>query len=206
MLNQLAQDEGSYAGGFAVVEYNTAEHAEEVQQATDGMTIKGSKVQVSFCAPGAPGRSTLAALIAAQRVVSLMFFIRTKKNANPVLIYPNQLTIHWTFIIFPLHKDGVRRGRQEVAPGLPSLALPFLFFNLLWSWIPSPFVCSLPFLLRLSCRSPVPVCLSHGLSCPLTVSVIMPLIKWSVLDQRCQVYNSEFIQSPTSAARAPVSF
>uniref|UniRef100_A0A8C2QT23 Uncharacterized protein n=1 Tax=Capra hircus TaxID=9925 RepID=A0A8C2QT23_CAPHI len=32
------------------------------------MTIRGSKVQVSFCAPGAPGRSTLAALIAAQRV------------------------------------------------------------------------------------------------------------------------------------------
>ncbi|XP_036303315.1 ribonucleoprotein PTB-binding 2 isoform X1 [Pipistrellus kuhlii] len=66
---QLAQDEGSYVGGFAVVEYNTAEHAEEVQQAADGMTIKGSKVQVSFCAPGAPGRSTLAALIAAQRVM-----------------------------------------------------------------------------------------------------------------------------------------
>ena len=39
-------------GGFAVVEYSTAEHAEEVQQAADGMTIKGSKVQVSFCAPG----------------------------------------------------------------------------------------------------------------------------------------------------------
>ncbi|XP_045691298.1 ribonucleoprotein PTB-binding 2 isoform X3 [Phyllostomus hastatus] len=66
---QLAQDEGSYVGGFAVVEYNTAEHAEEIQQAADGMTIKGSKVQVSFCAPGAPGRSTLAALIAAQRVM-----------------------------------------------------------------------------------------------------------------------------------------
>ncbi|XP_040088603.1 ribonucleoprotein PTB-binding 2 isoform X1 [Oryx dammah] len=65
---QLAQDEGNYVGGFAVVEYSTAEHAEEVQQAADGMTIRGSKVQVSFCAPGAPGRSTLAALIAAQRV------------------------------------------------------------------------------------------------------------------------------------------
>ncbi|XP_069449859.1 ribonucleoprotein PTB-binding 2 isoform X1 [Ovis canadensis] len=65
---QLAQDEGNYVGGFAVVEYSTAEHAEEVQQAADGMAIRGSKVQVSFCAPGAPGRSTLAALIAAQRV------------------------------------------------------------------------------------------------------------------------------------------
>ncbi|XP_037354775.1 ribonucleoprotein PTB-binding 2 isoform X2 [Talpa occidentalis] len=66
---QLAQDEGSYVGGFAVVEYNSAEHAEEVRQAAHGMTIQGSQVQVSFCAPGAPGRSTLAALIAAQRVM-----------------------------------------------------------------------------------------------------------------------------------------
>lgn len=76
MSNQLAQDEGSYVGGFAVVEYTSAEHAEEVQQAADGMSVKGSKVRVSFCAPGAPGRSTLAALIAAQRVVSLSLFSR----------------------------------------------------------------------------------------------------------------------------------
>ncbi|KAL6092917.1 hypothetical protein STEG23_028273 [Scotinomys teguina] len=67
---QLAQDEGGHGGGFAVVEYSTAEHAEEVQQVADGMTVKGSQVQLSFCAPGAPGRSTLAALIAAQRVMS----------------------------------------------------------------------------------------------------------------------------------------
>lgn len=70
MWYQLAQDEGSHGGGFAVVEYSTAEHAEEVQQVADGITIKGSQVQLSFCAPGAPGRSTLAALIAAQRAVS----------------------------------------------------------------------------------------------------------------------------------------
>ncbi|KAK7830613.1 hypothetical protein U0070_018338 [Myodes glareolus] len=67
---QLAQDEGGHGGSFAVVEYSTAEHAEEVQQVADGITVKGSQVQLSFCAPGAPGRSTLAALIAAQRVVS----------------------------------------------------------------------------------------------------------------------------------------
>lgn len=66
---QLAQDEGSYVGDFAVVEYSTAEQAEEVQRAADGMTIRGSKVHVSFCAPGAPGRSTLAALIVAQHVM-----------------------------------------------------------------------------------------------------------------------------------------
>nr|XP_027805326.1 ribonucleoprotein PTB-binding 2 [Marmota flaviventris] len=82
---QLAQDEGSYVGGFAVVEYHTAEHAEEVQQAADGMTVKGSKVQVSFCAPGAPGRSTLAALIAAQRVMH--------SNQKGLLPEPNPVQI-----------------------------------------------------------------------------------------------------------------
>ncbi|MBZ3869945.1 Ribonucleoprotein PTB-binding 2 [Sciurus carolinensis] len=82
---QLAQDEGSYVGGFAVVEYHSAEHAEEVQQAADGMTIKGSKVQVSFCAPGAPGRSTLAALIAAQRVMH--------SNQKGLLPEPNPVQI-----------------------------------------------------------------------------------------------------------------
>ncbi|XP_055090891.1 ribonucleoprotein PTB-binding 2 isoform X2 [Symphalangus syndactylus] len=82
---QLAQDEGSYVGGFAVVEYSTAEHAEEVQQAADSMTIKGSKVQVSFCAPGAPGRSTLAALIAAQRVMH--------SNQKGLLPEPNPVQI-----------------------------------------------------------------------------------------------------------------
>lgn len=88
-MHQLAQDEGSYVGGFAVVEYHSAEHAEEVQRSAVGMTIKGSKVQVSFCAPGAPGRSTLAALIAAQRVVSLLFFISIEKNPNTLLTYSN---------------------------------------------------------------------------------------------------------------------
>ncbi|XP_074858646.1 ribonucleoprotein PTB-binding 2 isoform X2 [Carettochelys insculpta] len=66
---QFAEDEGSYISGFAVIEYETAEQAEEVQEVTDGMTVRGNKVQVSYCAPGAPGRSTLAALIAAQRMM-----------------------------------------------------------------------------------------------------------------------------------------
>lgn len=82
---QLAQDEGNYAGGFAAVEYSTAEHAEEVQQAADGMIIKGSRVQVSFCAPGAPGRSTLAALIASQRVMH--------SNQKGLLPEPNPIQI-----------------------------------------------------------------------------------------------------------------
>ncbi|XP_064416191.1 ribonucleoprotein PTB-binding 2 [Latimeria chalumnae] len=63
---QLAQDEGNHIGGFAVVEYETAVETEAVQQITDGMTIGNNQVHVSFCAPGASGRSTLAALIVAQ--------------------------------------------------------------------------------------------------------------------------------------------
>ncbi|KFO23192.1 Ribonucleoprotein PTB-binding 2 [Fukomys damarensis] len=66
---QLAQDEGCSPGGFAVVEYSSPEQAEEARQAATGLSIGGRAVQVSFCAPGAPGRSTLAALIAAQRVM-----------------------------------------------------------------------------------------------------------------------------------------
>uniref|UniRef100_A0A8C9UQX7 Uncharacterized protein n=1 Tax=Spermophilus dauricus TaxID=99837 RepID=A0A8C9UQX7_SPEDA len=49
------------------------------------MTFKGSKVQVSFCAPGAPGRSTLAALIAAQRVMH--------SNQKGLLPEPNPVQI-----------------------------------------------------------------------------------------------------------------
>lgn len=69
MSLQLAQYEDSSVGGFAVIEYETAEQAEEVQQGTDGLIIHGRKVHVSYCAPGAPGRGTLATLIAAQRMV-----------------------------------------------------------------------------------------------------------------------------------------
>lgn len=74
LLLQFAQDEDGGSGDFAVVEYESAEQAESVRGAMDGVTINGRRVQVSFCAPGAPGRSTLAALIAAQRMVSISFY------------------------------------------------------------------------------------------------------------------------------------
>ncbi|RMC08777.1 hypothetical protein DUI87_15028 [Hirundo rustica rustica] len=69
---QFAQDEDGGSGDFAVVEYESAEQAESVRGAMDGVTINGRRVHVSFCAPGAPGRSTLAALIAAQRMSSIL--------------------------------------------------------------------------------------------------------------------------------------
>lgn len=97
MWYQLAQDEGGHGGGFAVVEYSTAEHAEEVQQVADGITVQGSQVQLSFCAPGAPGRSTLAALIAAQRVVSGLLLTQS----NTILTFQVCLLlaiIPWTVV------------------------------------------------------------------------------------------------------------
>ncbi|XP_026521768.1 ribonucleoprotein PTB-binding 2 [Notechis scutatus] len=82
---QLAQDEDSSVGGFAVIEYETAEQTEEVQQSTDGLTINEKGVHVSYCAPGAPGRSTLATLIAAQRMM--------KNNRKGLLPEPNAVQI-----------------------------------------------------------------------------------------------------------------
>ncbi|XP_064310968.1 ribonucleoprotein PTB-binding 2 isoform X6 [Phalacrocorax carbo] len=86
---QFAQDEDSYIGDFAVVEYETAEQAEKVQEVTDGVIIKGKRVQVSYCAPGAPGRSTLAALIAAQRMM--------RNNRKGLLPEPNPVQIMKSF-------------------------------------------------------------------------------------------------------------
>lgn len=82
---QLAKDEGSSFGGFAVIEYDTVEQAEEVIGATDGMIIGGHNVQISFCAPGSPGRSTLAAFIASQGMAP--------NNKKGLLPEPNPMEI-----------------------------------------------------------------------------------------------------------------
>ncbi|NXN94956.1 RAVR1 protein, partial [Rhinopomastus cyanomelas] len=66
LRSQLAQGQDGQLKGFAVLEYETAQLAELVQAATDGLLLAGNHVRVSFCAPGPPGRSMLAALIAAQ--------------------------------------------------------------------------------------------------------------------------------------------
>ncbi|XP_063084714.1 ribonucleoprotein PTB-binding 1 isoform X5 [Cavia porcellus] len=63
---QLACGQDGQLKGFAVLEYETAEMAEAAQQQADGLALGGSHLRVSFCAPGPPGRSMLAALIAAQ--------------------------------------------------------------------------------------------------------------------------------------------
>ncbi|XP_065511058.1 ribonucleoprotein PTB-binding 1 [Caloenas nicobarica] len=63
---QLAQGQDGQLKGFAVLEFESAAAAEAVQRGTDGWGLAGTHVRVSFCAPGPPGRSMLAALIAAQ--------------------------------------------------------------------------------------------------------------------------------------------
>nr|XP_034953144.1 ribonucleoprotein PTB-binding 1 [Zootoca vivipara] len=63
---QLACGQDGQLKGFAVLEYESAEIAEMVQEATNGLPLAGNHIRVSFCAPGPPGRSMLAALIAAQ--------------------------------------------------------------------------------------------------------------------------------------------
>lgn len=67
---QLAQDEGSPVRGFGVVEYESAEQAEAVLTEMDRTLVGGQEVRLSLCTPGTSGRSTLAALIAAQGMVS----------------------------------------------------------------------------------------------------------------------------------------
>ncbi|NWR11064.1 RAVR2 protein, partial [Paradoxornis webbianus] len=86
---QFAQDEDGGSGDFAVVEYESAEQAESVRGATDGLTLNGRRLHVSFCAPGAPGRSTLAALIAAQRMM--------RNNRKGLLPEPNPVQIMKSF-------------------------------------------------------------------------------------------------------------
>lgn len=69
--SQLAQGQDGSFRRFAVLEFATAEMAEEARRLTDGRLLGGTNIRVSFCAPGVPGRSMLAALIAAQTMVSL---------------------------------------------------------------------------------------------------------------------------------------
>lgn len=68
-VSQLAQGQDGSFRRFAVLEFATADMAEEAQRLSDGRLLAGGHIRVSFCAPGPPGRSMLAALIAAQTMV-----------------------------------------------------------------------------------------------------------------------------------------
>ncbi|XP_016346897.1 ribonucleoprotein PTB-binding 2-like isoform X2 [Sinocyclocheilus anshuiensis] len=117
---QLAQDEGSSVRGFAVVEYETAEQAEAMLLEMDRQLIQGQEIRLSLCPPGTSGRSTLAALIAAQGVMlsskkgllpepSLAQFFNSMTNpaALQVLMRP-----------YPTAKRGGKFGRPHNLPFL----------------------------------------------------------------------------------------
>ncbi|NXN02844.1 RAVR2 protein, partial [Sylvia borin] len=132
---QFAQDEDGGSGDFAVVEYESAEQAESVRGAMDGATINGRRLHVSFCAPGAPGRSTLAALIAAQRMM--------RNNRKGLLPEPNPVQIMKSFnnpamlqmLLQPqLRGHAVKPAVLGASAGLPHLinsavGPPFLQLN-----------------------------------------------------------------------------
>ncbi|XP_055068570.2 ribonucleoprotein PTB-binding 2 isoform X1 [Misgurnus anguillicaudatus] len=117
---QMAQDEGSPVRGFAVVEYETAEQAEAVLLEMDRQLIQGQEIRLSLCPPGTSGRSTLAALIAAQGVMlsnkkgllpepNLAQFLNSMTNpaALQVLMRP-----------YPSSKRGGKFGRPQNLPFL----------------------------------------------------------------------------------------
>lgn len=90
MSQQLAQDEGSPIRGFGVVEYENAEQAEAVLTVMDRTLVGGQEVRLSLCSPGTSGRSTLAALIAAQGMVSslrdVFFHANSSSNCKMLLV------------------------------------------------------------------------------------------------------------------------
>ncbi|XP_072104612.1 ribonucleoprotein PTB-binding 1 isoform X1 [Mobula birostris] len=119
---QLAQGPDGQFRGFAIVEYETADIAEEIQQELDGICIGGNHVRVSFCAPGPPGRSMLPALIAAQA----MAMNRGKgllPEPNPMQIL-NSLNNPATLqlLLNPLLHGGAG-GQQGLLGAAPSMAL-----------------------------------------------------------------------------------
>ncbi|KAF7202687.1 PTB-binding 2 [Nothobranchius furzeri] len=120
---QLAQDEGSPVRGFGVVEYETAEQAEAVLTEMDRTLVGGQEVRLSLCTPGTSGRSTLAALIAAQGMIL--------SNRKGLLPEPNlaQLLTSMTnpaalqILMRPYH-SGKRGGKYGRNSSLPFLRPP----------------------------------------------------------------------------------
>ncbi|XP_019514823.1 PREDICTED: ribonucleoprotein PTB-binding 1 isoform X2 [Hipposideros armiger] len=130
---QLAYGQDGQLKGFAVLEYETAEMAEEAQQRADGLALGGSHLRVSFCAPGPPGRSMLAALIAAQATA-----LNRGKGLLPepnILQLLNNLgpSASLQLLLNPLlHSNaGGKQGLLGAPPAMPLLTGPALSTALL---------------------------------------------------------------------------
>ncbi|XP_014448349.1 ribonucleoprotein PTB-binding 1 [Tupaia chinensis] len=130
---QLACGQDGQLKGFAVLEYETAEMAEEVQELADGLALGGSHLRVSFCAPGPPGRSMLAALIAAQATA--------QNRGKGLLPEPNLLQLlgnlgpstSLQLLLNPLLQGGAggKQGLLGAPPAMPLLNGPALSSALL---------------------------------------------------------------------------
>ncbi|KAM9493849.1 ribonucleoprotein PTB-binding 1 isoform 3-T3 [Clarias gariepinus] len=127
---QLAQGQDGSFRRFAILEYSTPELAEEVQRLTDGRPVGGSPVRASFCAPGPPGRSMLAALIAAQTLaINRGKGLLPEPSAMQILSsLSNPATLK--LLMAPLNQ-GQKQGLLGAAPAMPLLGNPALSAALL---------------------------------------------------------------------------
>ncbi|XP_042249775.1 ribonucleoprotein PTB-binding 1 isoform X3 [Thunnus albacares] len=127
---QLAQGQDGSFRRFAVLEFATAEMAEEAQRLTDGRLLGGTHIRMSFCAPGPPGRSMLAALIAAQTTaVNRGKGLLPDPTAMQILTgLNNPATLK--MLLNPL-SQGHKQGLLGAAPTMPLLANPALSAALL---------------------------------------------------------------------------
>ncbi|KAJ8251324.1 hypothetical protein GJAV_G00220110 [Gymnothorax javanicus] len=127
---QLAQGQDGSFRRFAVLEFTTAEMAEEVQRVTDSSVLGRTNVRVSFCAPGPPGRSMLAALIAAQTMaLNRGKGLLPEPSALQILSSLNNPAVV-RMLLNPL-AQGRKHGLLGAAPALPLLANPALSAALL---------------------------------------------------------------------------
>ncbi|KAK3511754.1 hypothetical protein QTP70_020757 [Hemibagrus guttatus] len=122
---QLAQGQDGSFRRFAILEYSTAEMAEEVQRLTDGRPVGGCHIRVSFCAPGPPGRSMLAALIAAQTLaINRGKGLLPEPSAIQILSsLSNPATLK---LLLASLNQGPKQGLLGAAPVMPLLANPAL--------------------------------------------------------------------------------
>ncbi|XP_047184034.1 ribonucleoprotein PTB-binding 1 isoform X2 [Scophthalmus maximus] len=127
---QLAQGQDGSFRRFAVLEFATAEMAEEAQRLSGGRLLGGTHIRVSFCAPGPPGRSMLAALIAAQTMaVNRGKGLLPDPTAMQILTgLNNPATLK--MLLNPL-SQGHKQGLLGAAPTMPLLANPALSAALL---------------------------------------------------------------------------
>ncbi|XP_041942437.1 ribonucleoprotein PTB-binding 1 isoform X3 [Alosa sapidissima] len=127
---QLAQGQDGSFRRFAVLEFSTPEMAEEVQRVADGRALGGAHIRVSFCAPGPPGRSMLAALIAAQTMaLNRGKGLLPEPTAMQILTgLSNPATLK--MLLTPL-AQGRKQGLLGAAPTMPLLGNPALSAALL---------------------------------------------------------------------------